>query len=166
MWCAPTGEQLRHEVAERGWSVVRIFPERRRPAWAFTVGLWHSYRSPEVAIFGLDLDVLGPALDVLAEECAAGRPLVAGEQRTGVLEGFPIELGSIHRDWYNTFFGTAAGFYRRTRGITVLQVVWPDLDGRFPRQPNAARWCRRDQPRLSVAPPAHTRNIWTRGVTH
>ncbi|MFN2506583.1 MAG: DUF4262 domain-containing protein [Acidimicrobiales bacterium] len=25
------------------------------PGWAFTVGLWHTFRAPEVAMFGLDV---------------------------------------------------------------------------------------------------------------
>lgn len=39
-------EHGRHVVGVGGGDV---------PDWAFTVGLWHSYRIPEVAMFGLEL---------------------------------------------------------------------------------------------------------------
>src|SRR5690242_2168892 len=42
-------------VKKHGWSVVGIGAQDDVPAWVFTVGLWHTYGSPEVAMFGLGL---------------------------------------------------------------------------------------------------------------
>ncbi len=38
-----------------GWSVMGITQHGDLPGWAFAVGLWHTFRSPEVAMFGLDV---------------------------------------------------------------------------------------------------------------
>ena len=40
-------------IDRHGWSVVGIDAADEVPAWAFTVGLWHSLGSPEIAMFGL-----------------------------------------------------------------------------------------------------------------
>jgi hypothetical protein len=37
-------------VEEHGWSVMQIPEDELGPGWAFTVGLWHSRRQPELAI--------------------------------------------------------------------------------------------------------------------
>ena len=39
-------------VARRGWSVVSVPAEGPRPAYAFTVGLWHSFDHAEASVFG------------------------------------------------------------------------------------------------------------------
>jgi hypothetical protein len=157
-----TGQELLEHVRQRGWSTVRIVADDRRPGWAFTVALWHSFCAPDIAMFGLDLDVLGACVDFLAQECAEGRSPLVGTRRTGVLDGHPVHLGRIHDSWRNSFVGTALGFYRATPGVPMLQLVWPDHEGRFPDESGASPSCREDQPELSLALLTHPNGIWTR----
>ena len=50
--------KLLQDVAEVGWHVVLIAEEAGTPGWAFSVGLYHTFRHPEVVVFGLPLELL------------------------------------------------------------------------------------------------------------
>jgi hypothetical protein len=54
-------------IEEHGCSVVGVAADNDVPAWAFTVGLWHTLGSPEIAMFGLRLPDMQAWLNRLAE---------------------------------------------------------------------------------------------------
>ncbi len=49
----------------------------------------------------------------------------------GVLDGFATQLRPVHESWHDALFGTTHRFYRGAR-VPVLQLVWPDRNGRWP----------------------------------
>src|SRR5207237_3193659 len=62
----PATDPLAAHVARPGWSVVSAPAEGPRPAYAFTVGLWHSFAHAEASLFGRDEDEMVRWLDVVA----------------------------------------------------------------------------------------------------
>lgn len=105
-------------------------PPSDEPAFAYTVGLWHHRRHPELLISGLArTTVMHRALNELAQRVVDdGERLVPGEVYEGALGGVPVTVeettaeGAGHATW-------SEWFHRRP--VPVLQVVWPDLDGVF-----------------------------------
>ncbi|GID54851.1 hypothetical protein Aco03nite_032550 [Actinoplanes couchii] len=99
--------------------------------FAYTLGLWHSFRLPELVMFGLDgghmQDLLNTGVAHLREH---GRP----EPETpfaGVLDGFETQLRPVDESWRDALFGTAHQFYRGWP-VPVWQLVWPDAHGLWP----------------------------------
>jgi hypothetical protein len=41
------------DVQNHGWHVLKVMEDDRGPAFAYTVGLYHSFRHPELIIVGL-----------------------------------------------------------------------------------------------------------------
>ncbi|MFI6761528.1 DUF4262 domain-containing protein [Micromonospora sp. NPDC050417] len=115
-------------IQEHGWSALRV---EGGIGFAYTVGLWHSFRRPEIVMFGLDGENMQHWLNAcvaLGREQGWPEP---GEPFEGVLEGFPTQLRPVHDSWRNALFGTAHRFYDGF-AVPVLQLVWPDRDGRWP----------------------------------
>ena len=56
--------------------------------------------------------------------------------------------------WYREFFGRAISFYRRPP-FPVLQVVWPDAEGRYVWEPGADERYRQSQPQSWLKPTEH-----------
>lgn len=115
-------------IREHGWSALRV---EGGTGFAYTVGLWHTFRRPEIVMFGLD----GENMQHWLNACVAlgrghGWP-EPGEPFEGVLQGFPTQLRPVHPSWQRALFGTAHRFYG---GFTapVTQLVWPDRDGHWP----------------------------------
>ncbi|WP_458248847.1 DUF4262 domain-containing protein [Streptomyces sp. MAI_2237] len=146
------------KVGEYGWQVVMVPADDQGPGWAYTIGLWHSHRMPELAMFGLDIHLMHTLLNDLARRAVVGPGLAAG-QEIDDLTTVPLVLKAVDYRWYRAFFGTAIGYYRRPP-FPFLQVAWPNREGLFPWQPGGEGLLAL-QPRLSLHPGDHPIGIWT-----
>jgi hypothetical protein len=135
------------DVREHGWHVMGVRPDAQGPGWAYSIGLWHTLRSPEVCVFGLPVDVCVRLVNVTADRVRAGAPLAQDQRRDDVLEGLPVVVRPVHPTWYPTFFGAGLDFQRQPPW-PVAQVVWPDPAGRMPFEEGSAPECRAAQPPL------------------
>ena len=161
----PATDPLSGNVARRGWGVVSVPAEGRRPAYAFTVGLWHSFSHAEAAVFGRDEGEMVRWLDTVGGQVEAGRMLHPDRQGDDVLG--PVEArgsGGVPRmvyprpalaSWHRHLFGPALAFYRG-QPVPMLQLVWPDDHGVLPWEPGCADECLGAQPwlwdRVTAAP--------------
>lgn len=141
-------------VKEYGWSVVLVPADDRGPGWAFTIGLWHSYRSPELAMFGLEPYDMQTCLNDLGDQAAAGRPLRPNQEWPDAVIHRPVLLHPVDHGWHRAFFSMGVGFYRWPR-MPVLQAVWPDERGLYPWQPGSDPRSRDAQPWLWLSPDEH-----------
>ncbi|GAA0270087.1 DUF4262 domain-containing protein [Streptomyces polychromogenes] len=148
-------------IEQRGWQVTMIPADDHGPGWAYTIGLWHSHRMPEIAMFGLDIHLMQTVLNDLAQQAVEGQPLEAGQERNDVAS-VPVVLRAVDYRWYKAFFGTAISYYRKPP-FPVLQVVWPNRDGAFPWQPGGEGLLSH-QPRLHLHPDEHPVGVWTQDL--
>ena len=154
-------EKVVADVERHGWAVLGIHAEDSVPGWAFTAGLWHTFGSPEVAMFGLHVEDMQQWLNVIGEQMRAGQPMRPEELRHGVLTDFPVAFRPAHQSWYRDLFGYALWFAQRPP-LPFVQAVWPDREGRFPWDPECGQRCRFDQPQLWVPKDEHPMGRWTR----
>ena len=147
-------------IEEHGWSVVVVAEELEVPGWAYSVGMWHTMRAPEVCMFGLRGRDMHTWVNAAGQQVRAGQPLRADEERLGVLDGFPVVVRPVHPSWHDEILGLACDFYRGP--VPAMQLVWPDRQGLFPWQPGAGERCRTHQPRLWLPRDDHPPGQWTR----
>jgi hypothetical protein len=152
------GEAAAH-VRKTGWTSIGIMPGTRTPGWAFSVGLWHSYRAPEVSIFGLLLPDMQQRVNRAGRLIRDNKPFGVDIEIDGILDAQPVVAKAVHPGWYPALFGFAVGFYR---GVVppFVQLVWPDSHGVFPWQPGCGLRCRTVQPQLWLPPEVHPKSPW------
>ncbi|MEU7145124.1 DUF4262 domain-containing protein [Nocardia sp. NPDC046473] len=146
------------DVQQQGWHVVKVIDGDIQ--FAYTIGLTHTHRTPELAMFGLDVNAMHSMLNILGAKAAAGAVLADGQRDDDVIEGRPVALRSVDPSWYRPYFGRAIGFYRKTP-FSVLQVAWPDPDHHFHWEEQAHERIRGRQPQLWLKPDEHPADIWT-----
>ncbi len=149
------------DVERHGWAVIGIAADDRLPGWAFTAGLWHTFGSPEVAMFGLRVPDMQQWLNDVGEQVRGGQSLRPDELRGGLLPDFPVRFRPVHDSWYRDFFGYALWF-TQAPPLPIVQVVWPDRGGRFPWDAGCGERCRFDQPQLWLPKHQHPMDRWTR----
>ncbi|MQY07923.1 DUF4262 domain-containing protein [Actinomadura macrotermitis] len=147
-------------ITQYGWSVVLV-PGDDGPGWAYTVGLWHSHRAPELAMFGGDVYETEEILNALGRRTAEGAGPVAGGRLDDAVRGRPAAFRAVEQPWYRALLPGAVSFYRRPP-LEFLQVVWPDEGGLFPWQPGTELPFRHSQPWLWLHPRQHPAGSWTR----
>ena len=100
------------------------------PDFAYTVGLWHQRRHPELLISGLPRpEVMHRALNDLSRLVIGGQRLQPGGLYEDVLAGVPVTVEELTGQTCARTVTWSAWFHRRE--VPALQVVWPDREGVF-----------------------------------
>lgn len=148
-------------VRDFGWHAVGVLADDEVPAWAYSVGLWHTLSRAEVCVFGLPPQTGMKVINAAGEWLRSGGDLFADEVSSEVLNNHDVAVRRVDPSWHEDLFGQALGFYRG-RTPTFLQLVWPDREGRFPWDEGVDEHCRQVQPMLWLPWSEHPRGVWTR----
>lgn len=148
------------DVREYGWHVAGVAADDVVPGWAYTIGLWHTYRRPDLAVVGLPVETCMAVVNVVGDQVRAGTVLQVDQPMNGVLENCTAILRQIRLEWYRDFFGQAIEFYRKPP-LPMLQICWPDMEERFAWEDGVQGACRDRQPQLWRPYADHPRGVWT-----
>jgi hypothetical protein len=162
-------------VLEHGWQVILVSadvscsdPEHDHsavdhgepgPAFAYTVGLGHRFRHPELLMSGLDHQVMHRALNDVARRIMNGRRLRPGDALEDVLAGVPVAVEQVADEGLRETVTWSGWFHRRKP--EALAIVWPDKNGVFGWQPGAPEILEELQPRGWRVPIEHTGGLAT-----
>jgi uncharacterized protein DUF4262 len=119
---------IRSAITNYGFAVQGVSASWHEPGWAYTIGL-HTHGLPElIVVGGMSPADQHCAIDELARRTLDGDVIEPGRVDSDVIDGFDVtyvEVVDTGTDWF-------AVANRLQSGFRALQVVWPDLDGRFP----------------------------------
>jgi hypothetical protein len=141
---------VREKVDEHGWFVMQVMAgeEPDEPAFAYTIGLHSSYGHPELIIVGLRIDLMLALLNVCGNRIKAGERLPVDEPFDRVLDGYPVCLRTVFTAESRREHVGYATWFHGGDDFRLLQLVWPDKQGRFPGEPDAAPIMATQQPLL------------------
>jgi hypothetical protein len=133
--CAPPADgpaweerdsRITKSVTEVGWHVMGVGAGDDAPAdWAYSIGLWHTLRSPEVCVFGLPIETGMSVVNAAGAGIRGGLPLEPDQHRDDVLNNYDVALRPVHSSWYWDFFGAGIDFYQAPP-LPITQLFWPD----------------------------------------
>jgi Domain of unknown function (DUF4262) len=142
-------EILFRNVRTHGCHIIRIPSDEQGPGYAFSIGLFANYCHAELIVFGVDRNHEAGVINDVRDRVAAGRTFAAGDvcgdlraDRCACFVEVPLQA-------YQDYLGTAIWFYAKSpRPFPCLQIVWPDLAGRFPWEVGCDERVKRSQPVL------------------
>ena len=140
---------IAQDIAQYGWSCITI-RDAEKP-FAYTAGLMHTFRHPELILFGRLKDDSGILDSLVAEIRHGGR--IDEPRNYDLLEGFPIATRPVHKTQHELYLGFAMGFLTsigRMGELEAVQVFVPDIHGIYPFQPNCSLTVYESQPRLDI----------------
>lgn len=116
-------------IEDVGWAVQGVLNDDGS-GFAYTVGLSPA-GFPEIITFGIPMGIAQPILNELAQRMLNGVMLTAGDVLDNVIRDHPVTFievtdSTTHLTMANRLFGWVDG------PVWALQLVWPDLDSRFP----------------------------------
>lgn len=128
-----------------GWHVVWVF--NAEPEFAYTIGLHHTFVHPEIIVFGLRREVAHGVLNAVGKDVRAGRRFASGIVSDEIIAGYEVDFRPVPKTAYEAHLGWAIWYYDGA-DFPALQLVYPDRDGHFPWEPEAAQDFRTSQPVL------------------
>jgi len=140
---------IRQHIDEFGWHVVLIEAEDDLPPFAFSIGLHRTFQHPEIIMFGMSPRQLHAFINECGHQIKAGKRMPTDQHVHDILEGYPCVFKNVPRDQYYDHVGYARWYYEGD-DFPLIQLVWPDRDGRFPWDPAASESFRHRQPALAT----------------
>jgi hypothetical protein len=149
------------DVETYGWHIVDIHDDSVTQGWTFSVGMWHTLGSPELAIFGVPSPHGANVINEIGDMVKAGRSIGPDVVFDDALAaGRLVGFRPAHSTWYGPLFGYATWFAQQPP-LPVAQVVWADPEGKFPWDEELDPDFRSLQPSLWVPVPDHPISRWS-----
>jgi hypothetical protein len=114
---------------------------------AFTLGLWHLRQRPEVVALGLPEDLAVQVLELVIDDVEDGVVYEAGQKHEGIVHGYPVWFGKVRKEQAAALLPELASVYGDV-DVPVLQLVYPDKQGRWPWDADVREGFRDSQPVL------------------
>jgi hypothetical protein len=137
------------DIAKFGWHCVHILAEGDRPEYSFTVGLFQTYKYPELIIFGLPSKVSHQILGVAADAAKSGHPLDLTQPTDALINNYSCCLAEVPTSEYHEHVGFCRWYYLGN-GFPLYQIIWPSRAGLFPWHPEASSAFRATQPVIAL----------------
>ena len=128
-------EKLWDDVVKYGWHVTGVFDTEDAPAWAYSIGLFHSFEHPEILIFGEEVELMMSMINIIGEQIRSGKRFEVDKKYAGFIEDYDCTFKVVRRVWYREYPLFANSYYGG-HAYPLLQCFWPDFDGRFPWEEN------------------------------
>lgn len=140
--------EIAKTVSRAGWHAIAI-TDCRNP-YVYTCGLMTTFRHPELVIFHPDPQAGYAIIAVIVEDIRNGRTFIESSPFGGVLVSGNIATRQVHSSQHEFYLGYALEHCRHMGlgELRVLQVFWPDTDGRFPFERASHEEVWQVQPRL------------------
>lgn len=147
--------EIAEDIDRVGWSVIGVSAKDKNdpiPQFAYTVGLWQTYKHPEVIILGLPISVAQVLLNDIGGIVKVGKTINRYPAlHYDLVQNYPVAFFTVDKDLdnevYSDFFGLGMRFYGdRT---PVLQMIYPDKSGLFPWHDRCSQSIINAQPALS-----------------
>lgn len=126
------------DIAEFGWHCVHVQANGLQPPFSYTVGLFHTYKRPELFISGLPAQVTQPVLERAVRSLPTEKPINMSGSNGVLFEGISCVFVKVPNAESYLQFGICRWYYQG-QPFPVYQIVWPDRGGRFPWHPQASR---------------------------
>jgi hypothetical protein len=139
------------DIAEYGWHCANILEGKGQPPWAFTIGLFHTWKHPELIVFGLKGNVAHEILTIVARGLAEGHRMNLSLPTEDLLHDGSCVFVEAPKSQYREHVGFARWYYQGD-GFPLFQVIWPSRDGHFPWSAKASESFRSWQPVLGQLP--------------
>jgi hypothetical protein len=140
-------QKIVHDVNVHGWHVMQVLPEQTQPGWSYSIGLFKTFRHPEVVVFGLPLDTMHQIINMVGGAVKSGRQFADGVVADDLLKQYACTLRAVQTIWHPQLLGFATWFYG-SGDFPALQLFWPDKECLFPWQQGFNVALRGSQPLL------------------
>jgi len=138
------------DIRTEGFHIVGVFPrdDQEGPNWAFSIGLFHSFRHPEVIVCGLSLKTCMSVVSTIGTQVKTGERYEPDAMYDDILESpYRCTFRQVNPTQYREHVGYALWFYDPDR-FPLLQCFWTDKDFHFPWDEGCEAYVQQAQPLL------------------
>jgi hypothetical protein len=101
------------------------------PSFAYSIGLWQTFKHPEIICFGLPNDLGHAIINDVAEIIKSGERIEVGKNYDNIFNASRAEFLDVDSGNVVDYFQQAINYYG-SDNFHGLQLVWTDRNDKFP----------------------------------
>lgn len=138
------------DIEEYGLHIISVTGDGDAPPFCYSIGIGKSLGMPELIVIGIKPALATSMINACYRQMATGVPFTPGARVADLIEGFDCEIGDVAPAHYRRYMGWALWLYEGS-SFRALQIIYPDMEGVFPWEPQAHQDFRDWQPLLAVS---------------
>jgi hypothetical protein len=128
-------DKTKLNIEKFGLQVIMVNSTGYSPSFAYSIGLWETYKHPEIICFGLPNDLGHAIINDVAEIIKQGLTLKINENYADIFKDSRAEFLKVDERNIENYFGVALEHYKDEK-FNALQLVWTDRNDKFPWEQN------------------------------
>jgi hypothetical protein len=141
---SPPEQKVIDDVAKYGFHIMNVMvDDEDKPEFSYTIGLYQTYKHPEIIIFGLE-KIRKNVISHLGKDVQSGKVYLADELYDDILQDHKCTFRVVLREKFPEYFGWAMWYYDY-HDFPAVQCVWPDKQQHFPWEPEFDQRCAWEQ---------------------
>ena len=139
--------QTKANIDTYGLQVIMVSGSDYSPSFAYSIGIFETYKQPEIICFGLH-DKLGhEIINDVAELIKNGETIKTYSNYDNIFKDSRAEFLPVDERNIDDYFGAALNYYDKTK-FPAVQLVWADRNDKFPWEEDFEEKFLHDQPLL------------------
>jgi hypothetical protein len=147
----PDKNELLHttkqNIEKYGLQVILVRGTEYSPSFAYSVGLYKTYKHPEIICFGLPQKLAHEIINDVAELIKNNDAIKPHTNYSNIFKNSRAEFLAVDERNFEDYFQAALNYYEDTK-FPALQLVWTDTNNKFPWEENFEQKFLYDQPLL------------------
>ena len=128
-------ERTKLNIDKFGLQVITVTTTGYSQPFAYSIGLWETYKHPEILCFGLPADLAHAIINDVAKLIKEGGKFETDQDYTGIFRASRAAFLSVDKRNMEDYFGVALEYYKEIK-FEALQLIWTDRNNKFPWEEN------------------------------
>jgi len=124
-------KKLIDDIGQFGWHVLKVLEDDNGPGFAYSVGLFKTFKHPEIIIIGLKLDLAHILINNIGEDIKKGKRYESGQLYNNILDDFKCLMFDVPKEKYKKYVGYGLWYYEGDN-FPLLQCIYPTVNGIYP----------------------------------
>jgi hypothetical protein len=108
-----------------------VNPTSYLPSFSYSIGLWQTFKHPEIICFGLPSDLGHAIINDVAKIIKNGERIEVGKNYNNIFNDSRAEFLNVAPGNVSDYFKAAINYYSNNN-FPALQLVWTDRNNLFP----------------------------------
>lgn len=144
--------ELIHNIKVSGYQVTAVGGDESSAPFAYSIGIFHSYRRPDLLVVGLGVKACSELVSLYGRRIRAGDgQFETGYYYSDFLTGFDVFMLEANEHAKRELTLSCKWFYRGIE-FPLLQCVWPSIKGFWPWDQDAWTDYKKQQPLYGIPP--------------
>lgn len=137
----------KNNIEKFGLQVVMVSATDYLPSFAYSIGLYKTYKHPEIICFGLPSELGHAIINDIADLIKKGEKIEPSKNYGNIFKNSRAEFLKVDERNIDDYFATAINFYQTTK-FPAFQLIWTDRKDKSPWEEDFEEKFLYDQPLL------------------